>query len=136
MPPTHPLSTLKARAEFLAVRAGRRRATPAFSLEALERSGGSEPAGIRYGLTATKRLGGAVVRNRARRRLRALARAVLPEKGTPGWDYVLVARSEALTRPFATMKAELESALEMLQMSARSGRDRHQGRGPKPPPQP
>lgn len=68
---------------------------------------------VRYGLTATKKLGGAVVRNRARRRLRALAQSVLLEKALPG-DYVLIAREAALTRPFVQIKADLEKALRVL----------------------
>ncbi len=66
----------------------------------------------RYGLTATKKLGGAVIRNRARRRLRAVAEKVLP-KAKAG-DYVLVARPGAVTRNFRAMHRDLEKALKKL----------------------
>jgi ribonuclease P protein component len=72
----------------------------------------------------TRKLGGAVVRNRARRRLRALAVAQLPQKGRPGWDYVLIARLGAVRRPFAELEGELESALEMLHKARRSSKAR------------
>ena len=73
-----------------------------------------EPAetAIRVGFTCSKKIGNAVTRNRAKRRLRAVARAVLPDAGRPGWDYVLVGRPEAtVARDFATMQAELRAAL-------------------------
>jgi ribonuclease P protein component len=69
---------------------------------------------IRFGLTATRKLGNAVIRNRIRRRLRATARAVLGEGGKAGWDYVLIARDAALARDFQLLSRDLESALEML----------------------
>ncbi len=67
---------------------------------------------IRVGFTATRKLGGAVVRNRAKRRLRAAAQAVLPLYGRPANDYVLVARADTLTRPFDGLKADLQMALQ------------------------
>lgn len=67
----------------------------------------------RYGLTATKKLGSAVVRNRARRRLRALAEQHLIEKALP-YDYVLVAREAIIERPFTQLVADLEKALRVL----------------------
>lgn len=82
----------------------------------------------RLGLTASKKVGGAVVRNRAKRRLRALAWDVMARQGRSGWDYVLVARAgETIRRSFATMTAELEAALER----AHDGRGRRQK--PRPP---
>ena len=66
---------------------------------------------IRLGITVTKKIGGAVVRNRMKRRLRALARDVLAEAGVPGADHVLIGRSGGIERDFATMRGELVKAL-------------------------
>lgn len=59
----------------------------------------------------TKKIGNAVVRNRLKRRLRAVARAVLATGGVAGADHVLIGRSEGLTRDFAVLKADLAKAL-------------------------
>jgi ribonuclease P protein component len=69
---------------------------------------------IRLGITVTRKIGGAVVRNRMKRRFRSLAREVLPEKGLPGADHVLIGRSGGVERDFALLRAELESALAKL----------------------
>ena len=66
---------------------------------------------LRVGYTASKKIGGAVVRNRAKRRLRAAAAAVLPLSGLPGTDYVLVARRDTATRPFDSLVQDLAQAL-------------------------
>lgn len=113
----HPLKTLKKRPEFLAANAGARAAKPGFVVLALARAEGNPHIGaetIRFGLTVTKKIGNAVKRNRARRRLRAAAQSRLPSLGRPGWDYVLIARDRAVDRPFAALQSDLESALEML----------------------
>ncbi len=74
---------------------------------------GGEPA-IGVGFTATKRIGTAVVRNRARRRLREAARMVMPEVGRPGFDYVLVARPSALTCDFPALTATLREGVAAI----------------------
>ncbi len=66
------------------------------------------------GVTASRKIGGAVIRNRAKRRLRALAREVLPHAGRPGTDYVLVARAAMARRPFGALVADLEEALRRV----------------------
>jgi ribonuclease P protein component len=104
---------LKRREEFLKVAATRRKcAVPGLVLQAAR--GPADAASIRVGFTATKKLGGAVVRNRAKRRLRAAAAAVLPVAGTRGYDYVLVARAGTLDRSWPALLDDLRKALEAL----------------------
>lgn len=99
---------LKRRREFLAVAGTRCRwVTPAFVLQAGPR-GAAEEIGI--GFTASRRIGGAVARNRARRRLRAAVRALLPGAAKPGYDYVIVARPAILTCPFEVLLTDLAKA--------------------------
>ena len=106
------LTVLRLRAEFLAAARARRQPTAGFLLQARRRDAGDPGQGIRVGFTASKKIGNAVVRNRAKRRLRALAREILPRLGHAGWDYVLVARPEAtVSRPFAELRQDLERAL-------------------------
>lgn len=105
-----PLLTLQKRADFLRAASARRQGTGGFLLQARARDDGS--AQVRIGFTASKKIGNAVLRNRAKRRLRALAREILPPLAKPGWDYVLVARPEAtVTRDFATLRDDLRAAL-------------------------
>lgn len=100
---------LKRRAEFLRVAAeGRRVPLEEFVLQVRRREDGA-PA--RIGFTMTKRLGGAVVRNRARRRLREAARAVLGERPLFGCDLVLIGRIGAVSAPFPLLLAALRGAL-------------------------
>ena len=88
-----PLATIQKRADFLKAASARRQGTGSFLLQARRRDDGTDA--LRVGFTASKKIGNAVMRNRAKRRLRAIARDVLPELGQRGWDYVLVARPEA-----------------------------------------
>lgn len=71
------------------------------------------PATIRVGFTASRKVGSAVARNRARRRLRAVAAAIMPS-AAPGHDFVVIARADTLTRPFPGLLADLEAALRRL----------------------
>ncbi len=116
----HAIGKLTRRADYLAANGGLRSATPGFVL--LVRPRGDDDPAIRLGITVSKKVGGAVVRNRMKRRFRELARAVLPELGIVGADHVLVGRSGGLERPFADLRTELEQALARLaKRSARSG---------------
>ena len=70
---------------------------------------------IRVGFTCSKKVGNSVMRNKARRRLKHIARLCLPEVGQPGWDYVLIGRREQTTSiPFNDLKSSLKLALEEL----------------------
>jgi ribonuclease P protein component len=102
------LDHLTRRSEFLRAARGIRRVTPGLTLEICENPDGTA---IRVGFTATRKIGGAVVRNRAKRRLRAAAAQVLGREGLPGTDYVLVARQGTVGRPFESLKSDLAQAL-------------------------
>ena len=89
-----------------------RRTTPGVTLEVCASPHATlTENSLRVGYTASKKIGGAVVRNRAKRRLRAAAAAVLPLSGLPGTDYVLVARRDTATRPFDSLVQDLAEAL-------------------------
>lgn len=106
------LTVLAKRADFLAAAGAGRISTPAFTLQYRERKTG-EADGIRVGFTCSKKVGDAVARNRAKRRLRELARLTLPKHGKDGFDYVLIGRrQETAAREFVAMKTDLRSALE------------------------
>ncbi|MEA3037373.1 MAG: ribonuclease protein component [Sphingomonadales bacterium] len=85
---------------------------PGFVLLVRDRGDG-DPA-IRLGITVTKKIGGAVVRNRMKRRFRALARDLLPERGVPGADHVLIGRAGGVERDFGLLRDELGGALAKL----------------------
>jgi ribonuclease P protein component len=113
------VARLKRRPEFLRVAGGRQKwVAPGLILQAL-RQDDSKPstegiAPARVGFTASAKVGNAVVRNRARRRLRAAAASVLPLKAEPAHDYVLIARAGTLKRRFADLVADLEAGLKRL----------------------
>lgn len=69
---------------------------------------------MRVGFTVTKRIGGAVVRNRMKRRFRALAREILSNNGLPGADHVMIGRAKGIERDFALLRSELAAALDRL----------------------
>ena len=136
---------LKTRPDFLRVAAARRKwVTPGLILQALrrraERAGFArngrdgariEDAGvIRVGFTASRKVGMAVQRNRARRRLRAAVAEVLPVMGRAGHDYVVIARAATLARPYAALIGDLRTALGGLSRDRK--RDRGGGRGGTP----
>ena len=111
---------LRRRADFVAANRGLRVARPGFVLLAHPNGG----LGTRYGVTVTKKIGNAVVRNRMKRRFRELLRAALPEAGLPDHDHVLIGREGGIERDFAALREELAVAL------ARAA----EGKGDKPRP--
>ncbi len=74
----------------------------------------SEGGTLRVGFTVSRKVGGAVVRNRARRRLRAAVQAVMPGHAAPGHDYVVIGRQATVARPFGALRDDLETALRRL----------------------
>lgn len=102
------LVTLQHRADFLKAASARRHGAGSFMLQARARG---DDQGPRVGYTASKKIGNAVARNRAKRRLRAAVHEVRMMAQT-GWDYVLVARPQAtIARPFADLVADLRRAM-------------------------
>ncbi|WP_120717294.1 ribonuclease P protein component [Tsuneonella amylolytica] len=101
------VSTIRKRPDFLAANRGLRVARPGFVLLAQPNGG----RGKRFGITVTKKIGNAVVRNRMKRRFRELLRAALPGEGLPDTDHVLIGREGGVGRDFAKMRAELAEAL-------------------------
>jgi ribonuclease P protein component len=89
-----------------------RATTPGFVLLVRDRQE-RDPA-MRVGFTVTKKVGGAVVRNRMKRRFRALARELVPAKGLAGADHVMIGRAKGIERDFALLRADLAGALDRL----------------------
>ncbi len=110
------LVRLKTRADFLRVAAGRRRAArPGLVLQAAPQPpGNSSVEAVRVGFTASRKVGNAVIRNRAKRRLRAAACEVLGRDGRKGTDYVLIARAGTGERPYAELVGDLAAALRQI----------------------
>jgi ribonuclease P protein component len=106
-----PIERLKKRADFLACAQAPSCAKGAVVIQARARD---EAPLVRAGFTATKRIGGAVQRNRAKRRMREAARLLLPELAHPGFDYVFIARGGATTRPWVRLLDDVKSALIRL----------------------
>ena len=121
--PNLPAQSMRKRSDFLNANRGRRHAAPGFVILDFDRSDGD--SAVRLGITITKKVGNAVVRNRMRRRFRELARPLLPFLGQTGHDYVLIGRDGGIERDFAILRAELEKGLARL---ARGEADR-----PRPP---
>lgn len=110
-----PAPRLKRRADFVRVaRTGKSRRERGLVLQTAPRPGDTPSDNPRVGITATRRIGGAVSRNRAKRRLRALADQVLAVQAQPDKDYVLIARNGTLTRSYADLTSDLLRALDKL----------------------
>ena len=103
------LGMIRKRADFVAANHGVRVARPGFVL--LVRPAAPVIDGARFGVTVTRKIGNAVMRNRMKRRFRALLRDLLPHLGVAGADHVLIGREGGIERDFAALRAELEAAL-------------------------
>ena len=114
--PSHrALETLRKRADFLKAARARRQGTSSFLLQGRKRETGEPTEGIRVGYTCSKKVGNAVKRNHAKRRLREAARAVIPDMGRDGWDYVLIGKkSDTSARPFDLLLKDLRYALKKI----------------------
>lgn len=109
------LVVLRKRADFLAAARARRQSRPAFTLQARLRKASGPGAGVRVGYTCSKKVGNAVARNRAKRRLREAARRELTAHGEPGWDYVLIGRKDATAaQPFDQLCGDLRAAIRAI----------------------
>ncbi|MFC3052275.1 ribonuclease P protein component [Kordiimonas pumila] len=110
------LTRLTKRPEYLAVAATRRKwVTPSFILQAKPAASDSQP---RTGYTVSKKVGNAVIRSKARRRLKEASRTIMAANGQPGWEYVFVGRQAAFDYPFEKMKADIKWALAKLASNA------------------
>ena len=109
------MERLKTRPDFLRAARGVRKVVPSVTLELCRTpEPRTKPEGVRVGFTASRKIGGAVERNRAKRRLREAARLLLPELASPGFDYVFVARGGVTTRPWPRLLDDVKSALIRL----------------------
>ena len=110
------LHTLRNRREFLAVAKGNKQVRQGLVLQAISRKPDTRinATAIRFGLTATKKIGNAVIRNRTRRRLRALAHEILSAHGQPGYDYVLIGRAATKHRTWEGLRTDMCSALKKV----------------------
>ena len=115
----HALSSLRVRRLFLAAAKAEKEVRRGLIVQARARDA-DEPSAtaVRYGLTASRKIGNAVARNRARRRMRAAAEEILPLEGQAGFDYVMIGRVHTALRPWNKLKSDLRSALKALHKNA------------------
>ncbi|MEM8775043.1 MAG: ribonuclease P protein component [Pseudomonadota bacterium] len=115
------LVILTKRNDFVALSHANRATTPGLVLQARQRR--DECDDIRVGFTCSKKIGGAIQRNRAKRRLREIAKDILPDHGKLGWDYVLVGRVETtISRDFLDLKKDLVQAIKNVHGGKKSAK--------------
>lgn len=108
------VARLRVRPQFIYVRGGRAERRKSLVVQARKRAGEAPGSHAGAGFTATKKIGNAVIRNRAKRRLREAARQLLPRLGQPGWDYVFIARQDTADIGWPRLLDDMESALISL----------------------
>ena len=118
-----PLVPLKKRSDFLRVAStGSKHVTPGLILQyrrhTLKEIQSSQSAALQLGFTVSKKVGNSVIRNRVKRRLRAVARATLPTKASLHHDFVIIGRQNTIKRPFPDLLYDLEKALQKLPPNA------------------
>ena len=124
------IERLRKRPDFLAAARAFSCARGAVVVQARDRA--DDTPLVRVGFTATRKVGGAVVRNRAKRRMRAAAQEVLPGLARPGFDYVLIARSGAPARAWPRLLDDVKSAL--ISLATESDRQARPSATATPPP--
>ncbi|HZK98373.1 MAG TPA: ribonuclease P protein component [Caulobacteraceae bacterium] len=124
------IERLKKRPDFLAAAAALACAHGAMVVQARDRADGEDL--IRLGFTATRRIGGAVARNRAKRRLREAARLIAPLHARAGCDYVFIARGGTTRRPWGRLLDDMKTALIRLAADLEAGHTTAPGRAPSP----
>lgn len=117
------LGVLKKRSEFLFVREGQYQARKGLVIQA---RANPESSQIRVGFTATKKIGNAVIRNRAKRRMRSVALETLPKFGEKGIDYVFIARNSTVASPYEALMRDAQKALLSLAQMSKNSKNKNQ----------
>lgn len=115
LPPPNRIAVIRKRSDFLAANKGLRCVKSGFIL--LVRRDVHQDGAMRVGFTVTKKIGNAVIRNRMKRRFRALARKLIPTHGTPNADHILIGRADGIERDYALLERDLANALNSLKKS-------------------
>lgn len=123
-PPDRPIGWLTVRADYLSMQSGLKAATPFFVLQVRPQPDPSQTFSYRVGFTASRKVGNAVVRNRARRRLRELVRLHLADLMPPGHDLVVIARTPAAIAPFPVLRDHFTRAIARLKLTPETNQEK------------